>query len=196
MTSSGTDPQTAPDPIVVYDDSDAQITSASRTAGPSLPLPPKPGAPPRTEQGRPEKRPRKPKPPPEPVRLNQLHAPWLDKIPNSSRTSSERYVNRLWYHGCQSNIADRMLHEEMAAYQKYLASTPAERTMRDAVTQRLATSIKSRLRDARVYTYGSSATGLSLPNGCVVCAVHIHKPDADPFSQGYRHGLSVRLCQR
>lgn len=58
-----------------------------------------------------------------------------------------------------------MLHEEIAAYEAYMASTPAERTLRETVTQRLVASIKGRLRDARVYTYGSSATGLSLPNG-------------------------------
>ncbi|KZV62021.1 Nucleotidyltransferase [Peniophora sp. CONT] len=139
---------TASAPIVIREDSEADVHSTPRPADASHPLPSKPAQPPRPEHGRLDKRQRKPKPPPEPIRLNELHAPWLDCIPSSSRTSSER-----------------MLHEEIAAYQAYMAPTAAERTLREHVTHRLTATIKGRLRDARVYTYGSSATGLSLPNG-------------------------------
>ncbi|VDC06711.1 unnamed protein product [Peniophora sp. CBMAI 1063] len=134
MPNSGT----ATDPILVEDGSHPEANSVTLPTS----LPSKPAT------SKPDRRPRKPKPPPEPIRLNDLHAPWLETIPSSSRTSAER-----------------MLHEEIAAYQAYMAPTPAERTLRETVTHRLVASIKGRLRDARVYTYGSSATGLSLPKG-------------------------------
>ena len=79
---------TASDPIRISDDSTAGMKSKPMPTS----LPSKPVAPARTEPSNPNKRPRKPKPPPEPVRLNELHAPWLDSIPSSSRTSAERCV--------------------------------------------------------------------------------------------------------
>lgn len=62
---------------------------------------------------------------------------------------------------------EQRLHDEIMAYVHYIQPTPQEVEVRKIVSARVEEVAVRRFRDARVHTYGSVTTNLSLPHGDV-----------------------------